>query len=49
MGDKQEGCRKGQGCVDKISTLKIIVEKYLEENKKLFAAFIGLRESLSQA
>ncbi len=48
VGDEQGGCQKGRGCVDKIFALKIMVEKYLEVDRKPFAAFIDLRECLLQ-
>ncbi len=41
--DEQGRFRKGRGCLDKIFALKIRVEKYLEKDRKLFAAcFYGL-------
>ncbi len=33
--------QKGRGCVDQIFALKIMVEKYLEKDRKLFAAFMA--------
>ncbi len=45
VGDKQGGFRKGRGCVDQIFAVKILVEKYLEKDKKLFAAFIDLEKA----
>ncbi len=39
VGD-EPGCQKGRRCVDQIFAVKILVEKYLEKDKKLFAAFI---------
>lgn len=41
MGDEQEGFRRGR-CVDQILDLKMIVEKYMGEDRKLYVAFIGL-------
>ncbi len=38
VGDKQGGFWKGRGCVDQIFAMKILVEKYLEKDRKLFAA-----------
>ncbi len=40
VGDEQEGFWKGRGCVDQIFAVKILVEKYLEKDRKLFAAFM---------
>ncbi len=34
MGDEQGGFRKGRGCVDQIFAVKILVEKYLEKDRK---------------
>ncbi len=42
VGDEQGGFWKGMGCVDQIFTVKILVEKYLEKDRKLFAAFMDL-------
>ncbi len=39
VGDEQGGFRRGRGCVDQIFAVKILVEKYLEKDRKLFAAF----------
>ncbi len=38
VGDEQGGFQKGRGCVDQIFTVKILVEKYLKKDTKLFAA-----------
>ncbi len=43
MGDEQ-GFRKGRGCVDQIFAVKVLMEKYLEKDRKLFAAFMDLEE-----
>ncbi len=40
--DQQGGFRKGRRCVNQIFTVKILVEKYLEKDRKLFAAFMDL-------
>ncbi len=45
VGDEQGGFRKGRGCVDQIFVVKILVEKYLEKNRKLFAAFMDLEKA----
>ncbi len=39
-GDKQGGFRKSRECVDQIFAVKILVEKFLEKDRKLFAAFM---------
>ncbi len=33
--DEQGGFRKGRGCVDQIFAVKILMEKYLEKDRKL--------------
>ncbi len=45
VGDKQGGFWKGRGCVDQIFAMKILVEKYLGKDKKLFAAFMDLEKA----
>ncbi len=45
VGDEQGGFRKGRGCVDQIFAVKILVEKYLEKDRKLFAAFMDLEKA----
>ncbi len=44
VGDKQ-GFWKGKECVDQIFTLITLVEKYLEKDRKLFAAFMDLEKA----
>ncbi len=44
MGDEQLGFQKSRGYVDKIFAVKILVEKYLEKDRKLFAAFMDLEK-----
>ncbi len=42
----EQGCfRKGRGCVDQIFAVKILVEKYLEKDRKLVAAFMDLEKA----
>ncbi len=45
VGDEQGGFRKDRGCVDQIFAMKILVEKYLEKDRKLFAAFMDLEKA----
>ncbi len=45
VGDEQGGFRKGRGCVDQIFAVKMLVEKYLEKDRKLFAAFMDLEKA----
>ncbi len=45
VGDEQGGFQKGRGCVDKIFVVKILVKKYLEKDRELFAAFMDLEKA----
>ncbi len=45
VGDEQEGFRKGRGCIEQIFAVKILVENYLENDRKLFAAFMDLEKA----
>ncbi len=45
VGAEQGGFQKGRGCVDQIFAVKILVEKYLEKDRKLFAAFMDLEKA----
>ncbi len=42
VGDEQGGFWNGRGCVDQIFAVKILLEKYLEKDRKPFAAFMDL-------
>ncbi len=42
---EQGGFWKGRGCVDQIFAVKILMEKYLEKDRKLFSAFMGLEKA----
>ncbi len=43
--DEQGDFRKGRGCADQIFAVKILVEKYLERDRKLSAAFMDLEKA----
>ncbi len=45
VGAEQGGFWKGRGCVDQIFAVKILVEKYLEKDRKLSAAFMDLEKA----
>ncbi len=45
IGTKQAGFKKGRGCVEQIFVLQIIVEKYLEKGRKLYAVFMDLEKA----
>ncbi len=49
VGDKQRGFRKVRGCVDQIFEMKILVEKYIEKDRKLFAAFMDLEKAYDKS
>ncbi len=49
MGDEEGGFRKGKGCVDQTFTVKILVEKYLEKDRKLSAALMDLEKSYDKS
>ncbi len=45
VGDEHGGFQKSRECVDQIFAMKILVEKYLEKDRKLFAAFMDLEKA----
>ncbi len=45
VGDEQGGFWKDKGCIDQIFAVKILVEKCLEKDRKLFAAFMDLEKA----
>ncbi len=45
VGDEQGGFQKGRECIDQNFAVKILVEKYLEKERKLFAAFMDLKKA----
>lgn len=42
IGGEQRGFRRGRGCVNQIFALKMITEKCLGKDRKLYAAFMDL-------
>lgn len=48
VGDEQGGFQRGRGCVDQTFAVKILVEKYLEKDRKLFAAFMDLEKAYNR-
>ncbi len=48
VGDEQGGFQKGRGCVNQIFAVKILVENYLEKDRKLFAAFMNLEKAYNR-
>ncbi len=44
MGDEQ-GFWKGRGCIDQVFAVKVLVEKYLWKDRKMFAAFMDLQKA----
>ncbi len=48
--DTEQGrFRRGRGCMDQIFALKKIVEKYLEKDRKLFAAHMDLEKAYDKS
>ena len=45
IGEEQGGFRKGRGCIDQIFTLRMLVEKHLAKDRKMFAAFMDLEKA----
>ncbi len=45
----EHGFWKGRGYIDQIFAVKILVEKYLEKKRKLFAAFMDLEKAYDGA
>ena len=43
--DEQGGFRVGRGCTDQIFTVKQIVEKVIEKDKKVYMAFVDLEKA----
>ncbi len=48
VGDEQGGFWKGRGCMNQIFAVKILMEKYLEKDRKLFAAFMDLEKAYNR-
>ncbi len=49
VGNEQGGFWKGRGSEDQIFAVKILVEKYLEKDRKLFGAFMDLEKAYDRA
>ncbi len=45
VGAEQGGFQKGREYVDQILAVKILVQKYLEKDRKLFAAYMDLEKA----
>ena len=43
--EEQAGFRSGRGCIDQIFVIKQLTEKYLEKDKKMYAAFIDMEKA----
>ena len=43
--EEQAGFRSGRGCIDQIFVISQLVEKHLEKEKKMFAAFVDLEKA----
>ena len=42
--EEQAGFRSGRGCIDQIFMIRQLTEKYLEKDKKMYAAFIEMEK-----
>ena len=42
--EEQAGFRSGRGCIDQIFVIRQLMEKYLEKDKKMYAAFIDMEK-----
>ena len=45
IGEEQGGFRKGRGCMDQVFALKMLIEKKLEKQKKLYVGFMDLEKA----
>ena len=43
--EEQAGFRSGSGCIDQIFVIRQLMEKYLEKDKKMYAAFIDMEKA----
>ena len=43
--EEQAGFRSGRGCIDQIFIIRQLTEKYLEKDKKMYAAFIDTEKA----
>ncbi len=44
VSDEQGSFRSGESCVNQMFAIKMLVEEYLGKDRKLYVAFIDLRE-----
>ncbi len=49
VGDEQRSFGKDRGCADQIFEVKILVEKYLEKDRKLFVACMDLEKAYDKS
>lgn len=45
VGEKHVGFREGRGCADQIFALQMLIEKYIEKDRKLFVVFMDLERA----
>ena len=43
--EEEAGFRSGRGCIDQIFIIRQLMEKYLEKDKKMYAAFIDMEKA----
>ena len=45
IGEEQCGFRQGRGCMDQVFEIRQVCEKYLENGKDVFSAFMDLEKA----
>ena len=48
LWETQGGFRPGRGCIDQIFSLRMITEKFLAVNQKVFCAFVDLEKAFDR-
>ena len=43
--EEQASFRSGRGCIDQIFIIRQLTKKYLEKDKKMYAAFIDMKKA----
>ena len=46
--EEQAGFTSGRGCIDQIFIIRQLTEKYLEKDKKMYAAFIDMERRMTK-
>ncbi len=48
VSEEQGGFRKRRGCIDRVFSIKRLVEEYLRNDKKLYVAFMDLEKTYNR-